>query len=196
MRYAVSPAAHGNIAIRINETDDITSTEDQIIPADVSVSGGSDTEATRGQKDAEANRGRTATSAKKPATFKAVPINKKFLTKTTTPSPTAKPADQNKSGTNTPPTGTSSLSASRPRLVAKTGNAGRDASPRLSAVNGGKPGSAPDPAAVWNKNQRMSRLVPEDEVAGANIKQLYPYRIPRNTRMRSSKSMGFTWLVA
>lgn len=141
----------------------ITSTEDQITPADVSVSGGSDTEAgTRGQKDNETSRERTvaaaaaaASSVKKPTTFKSVPINKKFLTKTTTPSPTAKPADLIKSGTSTPPTGTSTLSASRPRLVAKTGTAGRDASPRLSsAVNGGKPGSAPDPAAVWNKNRR------------------------------------------
>jgi hypothetical protein len=47
------------------------------------------------------------------------------------------------------------LSASRPRLIAKTGSGPRDLAPRFSSVvNGAKPASTPDPSAVWNKNRR------------------------------------------
>ena len=137
----------------------ITSVEDQINSADVSVSGGSDTEASRA-KDGDKGHGRTCSLAKKPATFKAVSVNKTFLASKANPTGTSsKSSDKPATGSSTPPIGSVTLSVSRPRLVAKTGNGVRDSAPRFSsAVNGGKPATAPDPSVVWNKNRRMLNL--------------------------------------
>ena len=141
------------------ENKRITSVEDPVNSADASVSGGSDTEASRadGSKlrdGADKTHARTSSLAKKPATFKAVSVNKTFLaSKSPTPGGSNKVNDKAKSGSSTPPPSSAALSVSRPRLVAKTGS-GAGASPRLSGVNGGKPASAPDPNVVWNKNRR------------------------------------------
>lgn len=139
----------------------ITSVEERTNSADVSVSGGPDTEASRTdwtrQRDGEKNHARTSSSAKKPATFKAVSVNKTFLALKATPGNTiSKASDKPVTGASTPPSGSATLSISRPRLVAKTGSGIRDSAPRLSAVNGGKPAAAPDPNVVWNKNRRRS----------------------------------------
>lgn len=141
------------------ENKRITSVDDQIHSADVSTSGGSDTEASRADaksKDGDKGHGRTGSSVKKPATFKSVSVNRTFLAAkaASASSASATAADKPPTGSSTPPTGSATLS-SRPRLVAKTGSSARDSSPRLSAANGGKPGSAPDASAVWNKNRRM-----------------------------------------
>jgi hypothetical protein len=141
------------------ENKRITSVEDQSNSADVSLSGGSDTETSRADvsklKDGDKSHARAASSAKKTATFKAVSVNKTFLAaKVNTSSVSPKPNDSPLFSSNTPPPGTSGVAAARPRLVAKTGS-GSGAIPRFSAVNGGKPAAAPDPSAVWNKNRRM-----------------------------------------
>lgn len=129
--------------------------EDQANSAEASVNGGSDTEASRaGQK----GHNRSASSVKKPATFKAVSVNKTFLASKASPSNgAAKPTDKPRVGTGTPPPGSSSLAASKPRLVAKTGAQGSGAR-SSSLANGGKPASAPDPNVVWNKNRRGFNL--------------------------------------
>lgn len=129
--------------------------DEQANSAEASINGGSDTEASRaGQKDGDRGHNRSASSVKKPATFKAVSVNKTFLASKASPSNgTAKPTDKLRVGTGTPPPGSSSLAASKPRLVAKTGTQG--SGPRASSLaNGGKPPSAPDPNVVWNKNRR------------------------------------------
>ncbi|KAK2593497.1 hypothetical protein QQS21_008813 [Conoideocrella luteorostrata] len=128
--------------------------------ADVSLSGGSDTEASRADwstlKDADKGHERSASSTKKPTTFKAVSVNKTFLASKASPGGVVtKPIDKPTSGSGTPPPGTSSSSSSRPRLIAKTGSSARDAAPRLSSIiNGAKATSGPDPNVVWNKNRR------------------------------------------
>jgi hypothetical protein len=126
--------------------------------AEVSVSGGSDTEATKaetskGQTD-EKGHIRTTSTVKKPTTFKAVSVNKTFLAaKGATP---VKPGDKGVAGSTSLPTAPLTSSVPRPRLVAKSGSGLRDSAPRTAAApNGGKAGAAPDANAVWNKNKRM-----------------------------------------
>lgn len=142
------------------ENKHITSVEDQINSADVSVSGGSDTEASKGDKSRDGDKShlRSSSAVKKPATFKAVSVNKTFLAAKGGPasSPAVKTTDKsNASSLSTTPTGASALSASRPRLVAKTGAAG--SAPKFtSGVNGAKGAAGPDASAVWNKNRRES----------------------------------------
>jgi hypothetical protein len=129
--------------------------------AEVSVSGGSDTEASKAEtsKTAGDEKGhvRTASTVKKPASFKPVSVNKTFLAaKGATPATPSKLGDKAATTTATQP-GASSTAA-RPRLVAKSGSGLRDSAPRASiAANGGKPGAAPDANAVWNKNRRTLR---------------------------------------
>lgn len=130
-------------------------TDDQVNSADVSVSGGSDTEVSRA-KDGDKCHGRTGSAVKKPATFKAVSVNKTFLASKANPTGAfSKTNERPTAGSSTPPPNSAALSVSRPRLVAKTGNGSRDSGPRFSSnLNGGKPAAAPDGSAVWNKNRR------------------------------------------
>lgn len=120
--------------------------------AEVSVSGGSDTE-----KAAEKGHARTASTIKKFTSFKPVSVNKTFLAAkgaASAPKPGDKPA------TSSPAQTPSTLAAPRPRLVAKSGSGLRDSSPRSSSAgNGGKAGAAPDASAVWNKNRRMLQVL-------------------------------------
>jgi hypothetical protein len=138
----------------------ITTVEDQLNSADVSVSGGSDTEASRGdgskQKDGDRGHGRTGSSIKKPATFKAVSVNKTFLaaSKANGGVTSSKLSDKPASGSSTPPTGFASLSGTRPRLVVKPSSGTGSALGSATAANGRKPATAPDPNVVWNKNRR------------------------------------------
>jgi hypothetical protein len=146
------------------ENKHITSVEEQLNSADPSVSGGSDTEASRLDPtrihDDERGHARTSSAVKKPATFKAVSYNKTFLAAKGAAIGTAtKIGDKavTGSGLASAQPGASALSVSRPRLVAKTGSGARDSGQRFSSViNGGKAGIAPDPNAVWNKNRRRS----------------------------------------
>jgi hypothetical protein len=134
------------------ENKRITNLEDRIHSVDGSVSGGSDTDASK-TKD---GKGHSRTSSvKKPATFKAVSVNKTFLAAKGVSSPSvSKIGDKPSTMTGlAAQTSTSTLSASRPRLVAKTGTGSRDSIPKF-AVNGGRPATAPDANAVWNKNRR------------------------------------------
>jgi hypothetical protein len=128
--------------------------------AEVSVSGGSDTEASKAEATkALDERGhlRTTSTVKKFTSFKPVSVNKTFLAaKGTTAVAPAKPGDK----AITPVNQTASSSfVPRPRLVAKTGSGLRDSTPKNAALaNGGVPGGAPDASAVWNKNRRTCLL--------------------------------------
>lgn len=128
--------------------------------AEVSVSGGSDTEASKAEasKTAGNDKGHTraASTVKKFASFKPVSVNKTFLaSKGSAAAAPSKLGDKGAPGATAVQAGTSTSSALRPRLVAKSGSGLRDSAPRASATaNGGKAGSAPDASAVWNKNRR------------------------------------------
>ncbi|KAG9251845.1 uncharacterized protein F5Z01DRAFT_682933 [Emericellopsis atlantica] len=134
------------------ENKHISQLEDNPNSADASASGGSDNEASK-VRDGDKNHGRTASSVKKPATFKAVSVNKTFLaSKASTPTSTSKVADRPKGGSSTPPPSGSATLSSRPRLVAKTGSGVGSSGTRSSGLNGSK-APAPDAGAVWNKNK-------------------------------------------
>lgn len=129
--------------------------DDLVNSAEVSISGGSDNEASRSSKlkDDDKGHGRTSSSVKKLTSFKTVSVNKTFLAAKGATSNA--PAKTNDKPTVTPglapASGTASLSAARPRLVAKSGSG--LVAKSASGINGGKQ-SAPDPNAVWNKNRR------------------------------------------
>jgi len=156
----VLPEAHlvNGSADRDELKPDTENVESFVNSAEVSVSGGSDTEASKAEtsKTAGDEKGhvRTASTVKKPTSFKPVSVNKTFLAaKGATPAIPSKLGDKAATATASQP-GASSTAA-RPRLVAKSGSGLRDSAPRASAAaNGGKPGAAPDANAVWNKNRR------------------------------------------
>lgn len=144
------------------ENKRITSVEEQTISTDVSVSGGSDTEASKADSSrpqSDSGHARTSSTVKKPATFKAVSVNKTFLASKGGSSAAASTSgDKSPAAPGTPSTQLpqSAVVPNRPRLIAKTGSGSRD-SITGSAANGGKPATAPDPTTVWNKNRRKSR---------------------------------------
>ncbi|KAK7431365.1 hypothetical protein QQZ08_002136 [Neonectria magnoliae] len=185
-------SVNGTPGIEDIENKHITSVDDQVHSTDVSTSGGSDTEASRADgsksKDDDKGHGRSASSVKKPATFKSVSVNRTFLAAkaANASSASATATDKPPAGASTPPTGSATLTVSRPRLVAKTGSA-RDSSPRFSsAANGGKPGSAPDPAVVWNKN----RPPPVQEPKKLTDEELKKYGIHMASRLEEEDAQG------
>ncbi|EGX95763.1 hypothetical protein CCM_00417 [Cordyceps militaris CM01] len=161
----------------------ITSVEEQLHSTDVSVSGGSDTEASRA-KDGDKSHSRTGSAARKPATFKAVSVNRTFLAaKANSSTIASKTTERPSGGSSTPPPGSSTLSASRPRLVVKAGTGARDSMPRFATVNGGKPGSVPDANAVWNKNRPPEPKKFTDE-------ELKKYGIHMASRLNEDDAQG------
>jgi hypothetical protein len=136
--------------------------EDLVNSTEVSISGGSDTEASRPDlsraKDDDKGHGRTSSTAKKPATFKSVSVNRTFLAAKGAPGAAPSKAPDKATapgGLSSTAAGSVALSA-RPRLVAKTGSGIRDSLSRSSGANGGRPAGVPDPSVVWNKNKRKS----------------------------------------
>lgn len=131
--------------------------------AEVSVSGGSDTEASKAEatKTGLDDKGHVrSASVKKPASFKPVSVNKTFLAaKGASAAVPSKLGDKPAASATTTQT-SSTLVAARPRLVAKTGSGLRDSNPRASSAgNGGKAGAVPDASAVWNKNRRTLQIL-------------------------------------
>src|SRR5690606_10899269 len=124
-----------------------------------------------------------SSSVKKPATFKSVSVNRTFLASKAGISPaSSKTADKAAAvSTGSASQLQSGLAPNRPRLVAKAGVGSRDSAPR-SGANGGKPGAAPDPNTVWNKNRRkflrvMSRFL---LVLTSYSLQLFPLQSQRS----------------
>ncbi|KAH8895739.1 hypothetical protein GQ53DRAFT_32616 [Thozetella sp. PMI_491] len=169
--------------------------DDLVNSAEVSVSGGSDTEAARSDvaklRDEEKSHGRSSSTVKKPASFKSISVNKTFLnTKGASGTASLKPADKAVPAASlTPPPGATSSSSARPRLVAKSGSG--LVAKTASGLNGGKAGAVPDPNAVWNKN----RPVPPPEPKKYTDEELKKYGIHMATRLQAddSKSGQANW---
>jgi hypothetical protein len=168
------------------DTDNV---ESIVNSAEVSISGGSDTENSKAETSKsrvdEKGHVRTTSTVKKPASFKPVSVNKTFLAAkgaTTIPS---KLGDKGSGGSAPTHSGPSLGTIARPRLVAKSGSGLRDSAPRTAAsANGGKPGAAPDASAVWNKNRRMLGFdLSEDTVL--NSSQPHPLQSPSDSPMKS-----------
>ncbi|KAK0637115.1 hypothetical protein B0T17DRAFT_588063 [Bombardia bombarda] len=156
--------------------------DDLVNSSEVSISGGSDNEATKTSesslKDDEKGHGRTSSTVKKPISFKAINVNKTFLTtKAAAPSAPSRPSDKASTVAGSASSASGSLTASRPRLVAKTGTGLVTKS--SSGANGGKAGSAPDPSVVWNKN----KPVPVPEPKKYTDEELKKYGIHMATRL-------------
>ncbi|KAI1824462.1 hypothetical protein F4861DRAFT_548611 [Xylaria intraflava] len=133
------------------ENKQIADIVDELVnSAEASVSGGSDTEAFKGDpsKSDEKGHARSSSTVKKPQSFKSVSVNRTFLASKSATS-TSRPESAAGSASTTPQP-TVSSSASRLKLVAKSGSNLGGASKTLS-VNG-KTG-APDPNLVWNRNR-------------------------------------------
>ncbi|KAJ9142870.1 hypothetical protein NKR19_g7080 [Coniochaeta hoffmannii] len=159
--------------------------DDLVNSAEVSISGGSDTEASRSKLHPDdKGHSRTSSSVKKPHSFKAVSVNKTFLAaKGSSSNAPSKTGDKSAvaSGTSTP--GTTSLAAARPRLVVKSTSGLVTKS--STGVNGSK-GTAPDPNAVWNKN----RPVPPPEPKKYTDEELKKYGIHMATRLHTDDTKG------
>lgn len=127
--------------------------DEAINSAEVSVSGGSDTEASRPDASKKDDKGHSRTSStKKPATFKSVSVNKTFLAaKAASSTGAPKVGEKPTTPVSSAATPTSASATPKPRLVAKSGGILRDAS-KSSLTQNGRP--APDGNAVWNKNRR------------------------------------------
>lgn len=152
------PVVNGTSEIHEDKPDH-DNVEAIVNSAEGSVSGGSDTEASKAETKTqgdEKGHSRTTSTVKKFASFKPVSVNKTFLAaKGTTTATPSKLGDKGVAASTTTPAIPSTSSAPRPRLVAKSGSGLRDSAPRNSAAaNGGKAGAAPDASAVWNKNRR------------------------------------------
>jgi hypothetical protein len=166
--------------------------------AEVSISGGSDTEASRSEatklRDEEKGHARTASTAKKPATFKSVSVNKTFLAaKSAAGAAPAKATDKASASAGLATgQGGSAPAAARPRLVAKTGSGLRDL-PR-SGANGARPAGVPDPSAVWNKNRRKYLIISRFPFSPGSLHR-HQLRSPRSSPTRSSRNMASIWRV-
>ena len=151
-----------------NQLDAHLITENHLL---ADASGGSDTDASKGdtsetQKDGHTKHSRSA-SIKKPTSFKPVSVTKNFLAKTATNTPTLRQGDKGKIWKKiiwehttyreiVTPSGQSGLSAgsaAKPRLIAKSVLSNSTPRSGASGVNGN--GSGPDASKVWNKNRRI-----------------------------------------
>ncbi|KAL2266881.1 hypothetical protein VTJ83DRAFT_4158 [Remersonia thermophila] len=151
--------------------------DDLVHSTEVSISGGSDNEAAK-SKDA---KGRAASATKKPASFKAINVNKMFLATKATSAAGAqtKTADKSPSLASATPAASGTATTSRPRLVAKTGG---------GLITKGASGAkaAPDPSAVWNKN----RPTPPPEPKKYTDEELRKYGIHMAARLQTSDNKG------
>lgn len=130
--------------------------EDAINSASVSVSGGSDTEASTA-KAKDPNHVRTSSTVKKPQSFKSVSVNRSFLGAKNAASATSRSETSSPALTPAAPATTAGSSASKLKLVAKSGSSLGGASKTLTS-NSKAPGP-PDGSTVWNRNQRKQTRI-------------------------------------
>ncbi|KAI3320068.1 hypothetical protein HD806DRAFT_246028 [Xylariaceae sp. AK1471] len=120
--------------------------------AEASVSGGSDTEASKADSikvAGDKGHARSSSTVKKPLSFKSVSVNRTFLASKGATNSTSRP-ESAAGSTSTTPQPTAS-SASRLKLVAKSGSSLGGTSKTLG-ING-KASGAPDANLVWNRNR-------------------------------------------
>ncbi|CAK7225216.1 hypothetical protein SBRCBS47491_005816 [Sporothrix bragantina] len=154
--------------------------DDLVNSAEPSISGGSDTETSRldpakGKDGGDKGHVRTSSTARKPATFKSVSVNKTFLAaKAASAAPgVAKPGDKASPTLGVASLTSASSASARPRLVAKTALA-------KGAGANGRPTAAPDPNVVWNKN----RPAPVPEQRKLTDEELKKYGIHISSRLQ------------
>ncbi|CAJ2512245.1 Uu.00g052600.m01.CDS01 [Anthostomella pinea] len=143
------------------ENKQITDLVDElVVSAEASVSGGSDTETSKaGRSKALDDNGhvRTSSMVKPPQkSFKSVSVNRNFLGSKTAASATSRPESAAGSPSTTPQP-TVASSASRLKLVAKSGSNLSGSTKTLTS--NGKPNPTPNASSVWNRNQ--APVVPE-----------------------------------
>lgn len=114
------------------------------------MSGGSDTETSKARLG-DKSHARASSAVKKPQSFKPVSVNRTFLASKTAANSSTRPDSAAGSASSTPQP-TPSSSASRLKLVAKSGSSLGGSTKTLSS--NGKPAAAPDPNTVWNRNRR------------------------------------------
>ncbi|ORY59718.1 uncharacterized protein BCR38DRAFT_412713 [Pseudomassariella vexata] len=152
--------------------------------AETSVSGGSDTEASKVKSSDKKGHGRTSSTIKKPQSFKSVSVNRSFLASKGAVNPTSRPESTGSATSTTTPTPVAS-SGSKLKLVAKS-NTSLGGSTKTLASNG-KTTSAPDPNTVWNKN----RPVPQPEPKKLSDEELMSkYGIHMADRLRPEDDRG------
>ncbi|KAI1322923.1 hypothetical protein F5Y16DRAFT_24517 [Xylariaceae sp. FL0255] len=147
------PAVAVNGSIDEIENKQIADIVDELVnSAEASVSGGSDTELSKADPKLSGDKGhvRSSSAVKKPQSFKAVSVNRTFLAPKAAPNSTSRPESVPGSASATPQP-TFASSASRLKLVAKSGSSLGGASKTLST--NGKTSGAPDPNLVWNRNR-------------------------------------------
>ncbi|KAI0482003.1 hypothetical protein GGR56DRAFT_164952 [Xylariaceae sp. FL0804] len=121
--------------------------------AEASVSGGSDTEASKADPTkALGDKGhvRTSSTVKKPQSFKSVSVNRTFLASKATGA-SASRQETTAASPSTTPQPTVNSSASRLKLVAKSGSNLGGSTKTLGGSGKTTPG--PDASSVWNKNR-------------------------------------------
>jgi hypothetical protein len=121
---------------------------------EASLNGGSDTETSKANKlfDDDKGHARTSSTVKKPQSFKSVSVNRTFLAAKGASNSPSRPDSAGNSVASATPSATAGSSASKLKLVAKSGSSLGGTSKNLSA--NGKPLAAPDPSTVWNRNRR------------------------------------------
>ncbi|KAI1078211.1 hypothetical protein F5B20DRAFT_232633 [Whalleya microplaca] len=136
------------------ENKQIADIVDELVnSAEASVSGGSDTEASKADPSKRLDgKGhvRTSSTVRKPQSFKSVSVNRTFLASKASTSSTSRPESATGSASTTPQP-TPGASASRLKLVAKSGSSLGGSTKTLST--NGKTPAAPDPNTVWNRNR-------------------------------------------
>ncbi|KAH7035647.1 uncharacterized protein B0I36DRAFT_347388 [Microdochium trichocladiopsis] len=147
---ATSPSPPVNGSHDEIENKQITELVDELVQsAEVSVSGGSDTEASKSKLD-DKGHARNSSTVKKPQSFKSVSVNRTFLASKGAAASTSRPDSAAGSASSTPAPGNASSSASKLKLVSKS-QSGIGGSNKALGPNG-KP-VAPSASSVWNKNQ-------------------------------------------
>ncbi|KAI0127141.1 hypothetical protein BJ170DRAFT_363739 [Xylariales sp. AK1849] len=193
-QHVDAPSAHPVNGTGLDEIENkqIAEIVDELVnSAEVSVSGGSDTEASTSKANissADHDKGhvRTSSTVKKPLQkgFKSVSVNRTFLGAKSAANSTSRPESATASVAPAPATSTGS-SASKLKLVAKSGSS-LGASAKTLTTNGKAP-SAPDPNTVWNRN----RPVPQPEPKKLSDEELMSkYGIHMADRLRPENDRG------
>ncbi|KAF7526220.1 hypothetical protein G7054_g10861 [Neopestalotiopsis clavispora] len=157
--------------------------EDLAHSAEVSVSGGSDTEAST-SKAKDPNHVRTSSTVKKPQSFKSVSVNKTFLGAKNAANAISRSENSSPSLAPATPVSAVGSSASKLKLVAKSGSSLGGASKTLTT--NGKAPSAPDGSTVWNKN----KAAPAPEPKKYSDEELKKYGIHMADRLRPEDDRG------
>ncbi|KFZ09629.1 hypothetical protein V502_08602 [Pseudogymnoascus sp. VKM F-4520 (FW-2644)] len=176
------PTVKDGIEVERTATPILDAADVAVTSADVSVNGGSDSEAVKSKSTVEGHV-RTSSTVKKPISFKAVSVNKTFLAAKGATGPIPPKSGDKGAGSSATSSATASATLiSKPRLVAKSGNNLISTSRTAATGAGSKSGAAPDASAVWNKNRPAPTPEPK-RVTDEELAQKYGIHLA--TRLQS-----------